>query len=196
VSVRALSAAPSIMMRNTGRTWGSIAKLLHWVVATLVVVQIALGFVARGYRLSPTKLDLFVWHKSTGLLILALMLVRIAWRLANPVPALPPGSSPLERHAARASHLFLYLLLLLIPMSGWIVNSAANIPFRMYWQIPVPALVAPDKATADAAAGAHLALAIALCLLVAGHIAAALRHHFGKRDDVLVRMLPWTERVR
>jgi cytochrome b561 len=184
------------MLRNTGRAWGSIAKLLHWVVAALVFAQIALGFVARGYRLSPTKLDLFVWHKSTGLLILALMLVRIAWRLANPVPALPVGSSPLERRAAHASHVVLYLLLLLIPMSGWIVNSAANVPFRMYWKVPVPALVAPDQATADVAASAHLALVIGLCLLLTGHIAAALRHHFRTRDDVLVRMLPGRRRAR
>jgi len=77
-----------------------------------------------------------------------------------------------------------------MPMTGWIVNSAANIPFRLFWLIPVPAIVEPDKATADAAARAHFVLFVVLSLLLAAHIGAALRHHFLKRNDVLVRMLP------
>jgi cytochrome b561 len=97
---------------------------------------------------------------------------------------------PLERRSAHASHLLLYLLLFLMPMTGWIVNSAANIPFRLFWLIPVPAIVEPDKATADAAARAHFVLFVVLSLLLAAHIGAALRHHFLKRNDVLVRMLP------
>jgi len=178
------------MLRNTDLSWGAPAKLLHWMVAGLVFMQIALGWAAVSWRLSPMKLDLFVWHKSTGMLILLLMLVRLAWRSVNVTPALPAGMRPLERRAARASHLLFYLLLFLMPLTGWIVNSAENIPFRIFWQIPLPALVAPDEATALAAARVHLALFVALSLLLAVHIGAALRHHFLKRNDVLVRMLP------
>ncbi len=177
-------------MRNTERSWGAPAKLLHWTVAALVFVQIALGWSAASWRLSPVKLDLFVWHKSTGLVILALMMVRVAWRWANPVPALPADTTPWERRGAQASHFLLYVLLFLMPVTGWIVNSAANIPFRMFWLIPVPAIVEPDKAMADAAARAHFVLFVALSLLLTVHVAAALRHHFLKRNDVLVRMLP------
>jgi cytochrome b561 len=178
------------MLRNTDLSWGAPAKLLHWAVAALVFAQIALGWAAVSWRLSPTKLDLFVWHKSTGMLILALMVVRVAWRLGNVAPSLPADMGPLERRGAHASHLLLYLLLVALPLTGWIVNSAANVPFRMFWLLPLPDIAAPDKAVADAAARAHYLLFVALSLLLAVHIGAALRHHFAKRNDVLVRMLP------
>ena len=177
------------MLRNTDRSWGAPARLLHWLIAALVFAQIGLGWAAVSWRLSPTKLDLFVWHKSIGMLILALMFVRLAWRLANPAPTLPPGMSPLERRAARASHFLLYLLLLLLPATGWVLTSAANVPFRIFWLVPLPAIVAPDERVADAAALAHFVLVVALALLTLVHVAAALRHHFVSHDDVLVRML-------
>ena len=178
------------MLRNSDQSWGTPAKLLHWVVAVLVFAQIAVGWAAVNWRLSPTKLDLFVWHKSTGMLILVLMVVRMAWRLANVTPLLPVAMRPLERRAAQSSHLLLYLLLFLLPMTGWIVNAAANVPFRVFWLIPLPAIVEPDKAMADAAARTHFVLGVALSLLLAVHIGAALRHHFLKHDNVLARMLP------
>ena len=178
------------MLRNTDQSWGAPAKLLHWTIAALVFVQIALGWAAVSWRLSPMKLDLFVWHKSTGLLILALMVVRVAWRVVNVAPSLPADIASLERRIARASHVLLYLLLLLMPMTGWVVHSAANIPFRMFWLIPLPTIVAPDKATADLAARAHYAIFVVLSVLLAVHIGAAFRHHFRKRNDVLMRMLP------
>jgi cytochrome b561 len=178
------------VLRNSDRSWGAPAKLLHWTVAALVLAQVALGWAAVSWRLSPTKLDLFVWHKSTGMLILALMIVRLAWRLANPVPALPAGMPRWERRAAAASHAALYLLGFLAPISGWIVSSASGIPFRLFRLVPVPAIVAPDKAMADAAATLHLVLFVALALLLSVHIGAALRHHYLQHGDVLSRMLP------
>jgi len=75
-------------------------------------------------------------------------------------------------------------------MTGWIVNAAANVPFRVFWLIPLPAIVEPDKAMADAAARTDFVLGVALSLLLAVHIGAALRHHFLKHDNVLARMLP------
>lgn len=184
------------MLRNTNQSWGAPAKLLHWAIAALILVQIALGWAAVSWRLSPTKLDLFVWHKSTGMLILLLMIVRVAWRWANPTPELPAEMPMIERHAAQVSHALLYLLVLFLPISGWIVNSAANVPFRVFWLIPLPAIVAPDKAMADAAARLHFVLFVVLSLLLAVHIGAALRHHLLKHDEVLVRMLPGRGRTK
>lgn len=166
------------------------AKLLHWSVALLVCVQSGLGWVAVSWRLSPTKLDLFVLHKSIGMLILLLMIARLVWRALNVAPRLPAGMRPLERFAARLGHVLLYALLLLMPVTGWIINSAANIPFRLFWQVPLPAIVSPDEALADAAKHLHLALFVLLALLVPVHVGAALRHHFVKHDAVLTRMLP------
>jgi len=177
------------MLRNSDRSWGALARLLHWTLAALVFAQMALGWAAASWRLSPMKLDLFVWHKSAGMLILALTIVRLGWRLANPVPALPGGMPRWERRAARASHAALYLLAFMMPLSGWVVSSAAGVPFRLFWLLAVPAIAAPDKAVADAAASVHLALFVVLSLLLCVHVGAALRHHYLQHSDVLSRML-------
>jgi cytochrome b561 len=124
------------------------------------------------------------------LLILLLMAVRVAWRSSNVSPSMPAGMATLERLAAHASHALLYVLLLVMPVTGWILNSAANIPFRIFWTIPLPAIVQPDKPFADTMARVHFALFIVLAVLLIVHIGAALRHHFVKRNDVLTRMLP------
>jgi len=179
------------MLRNDADSWGAPAKLFHWGMAALIAAQIALGLLAAAWRLSPTKIELFFWHKSTGMLILLLMALRLAWRLANPTPELPSGMPAWERAAARSSHALLYFLMVALPLTGWIVNSASNIPFRVFWTIPLPAIVAPDKAVADAFALVHRGLFVLLVLVLAAHIAAALRHHFVKRNAVLERMLPW-----
>ena len=178
------------MLRNDADSWGAPAKLFHWVMAVLIGAQIALGLMAAAWRLSPAKIELFFWHKSTGMLILLLAALRIVWRLTNPTPALPSGMPAWERAAARSSHLLLYLLMAALPISGWIVNSASNIPFRIFCLVPLPAIVAPDKAVADLAARVHGGLFVLLALVLAAHVAAALRHHIVKRNNVLARMLP------
>jgi len=183
------------MLRNTGDSWGAPAKLFHWVMAALIFAQLTLGLMAANWRLSPTKIELFFWHKSTGMLILALVALRLLWRLANPTPALPSGMPAWERAAARLSHGLLYVVMIALPVTGWIINSASNIPFRIFWLIPLPAIVAPDKSTADLVALVHRGLFVLLALVLVAHIGAALRHHFVKRNTVLVRMLPGTWRT-
>jgi len=183
------------MLRNDADSWGAPAKLFHWVMAALILAQIALGVMAASWRVSPTKIELFFWHKSTGVLILTLVALRLLWRLANPPPELPSGIAAWERAAARLSHLLLYALMIALPVTGWIVNSASNVPFRIFWLIPLPAIVAPDEPTADLAALVHGGLAALLALALVAHIGAALRHHFVKRNTVLIRMLPGTWRT-
>src|SRR5262245_65291293 len=92
------------MLRNTADSWGAGAKSFHWLMAALIAFQILLGIVAVTWPVSPTKLDLFVWHKSFGVLILALAALRLLWRLANVTPALPDGMPAWEHAAARVSH--------------------------------------------------------------------------------------------
>ncbi|MBI2317753.1 MAG: cytochrome b [Betaproteobacteria bacterium] len=178
------------MFRNTRDAWGAPAKLFHWLMAALVFAQIPLGWTAATWPLSPLKLNLFVWHKSVGMLILALALLRLAWRLGNPAPALPADTLAWERLAARASHALLYLLMVALPVTGWVINSAANIPFRIFWLVPLPAIVEPSKHAAELAAAVHFGLFVFLATLLLVHIGAALRHHYIKRNDVLTRMLP------
>jgi len=178
------------MLRNDAEAWGAPAKLLHWAMAALILTQVALGIMAVAWRLSPTKLSLFFWHKSTGMLLLALLALRLAWRLANDAPALPKELPASERAVAQAGHALLYVLMAALPFTGWIVNAAANIPLRIFGLIPLPAIVVPDKAVAELAAWVHRGLFAVLVLVLIAHIGAALRHHFVKRNSVLLRMLP------
>lgn len=178
------------MLRNTREAWGAVQKFFHWLMAPVVLFQVVLGVMAVMWAVSPTKLDLFVWHKSLGVLILSLVVVRLLWRLSNPTPELPDAMPAWERTAARISHFLLYALLVALPLTGWVINSAANIPFRIFWLVPLPAVVAPNEGLADLFRWIHGGLALTLVLVVCVHVGAALRHHFSLNDRVLVRMLP------
>lgn len=181
---------PEPRAESSAGHWTALAKWLHWIVAALIAVQLVLGWMAARWRLSPTKLELFVWHKSTGMLVLLLVLIRLVWRLTHPAPPLPADMPRWERAAAAASHFLLYAAMLALPLSGWVVNSAAGVPFSIYWLVPLPSIVAADRHVAGLAATAHMVVGILLVLLLVAHIGAALRHHFVKHDEVLVRMLP------
>src|SRR2546427_643449 len=141
------------MLRNDADSWGAPAKLFHWVMAALILAQIALGVMAASWRVSPTKLELFFWHKSTGMLILALVALRLLWRLANPPPELPSGIAAWERPAARLSPVLLYALMIALPATRWIINSPSKVPIRNFCLLPLPAIAAPDEPTADRGAG-------------------------------------------
>lgn len=178
------------MLRNTDSQWGAVAKAFHWSVAVFIFAEFFLGWFATNMALSPAKLNLFVWHKSIGLLILLAVALRVGWRLANPVPR-PPASTPGWQHAAsRGDHLAQYALMLALPFSGWIIDSAANIPFRVFWLFPLPHLAGPSKSLEELAKNVHAGISIGLASLIALHTGAALWHHWIARDDVLRRMLP------
>jgi len=181
------------MLRNSDVAWGDIAKWLHWTMAPLILVQVPLGLMAAGWRLSPAKLQLFFWHKSLGVLILALLVLRVAWRLANPAPGLPGEMPAWERAAAHASHALLYALMALLPLTGWIVNAASGIPLRVFGLFPLPALVEPNETLARLFTLLHRGLVVTLVVVLVAHVAAALRHHWILRDAILARMLPWNK---
>jgi cytochrome b561 len=182
------------MLRNTETAWGSVAKSLHWLLAFLVSGQLALGWIAEALELSPRKLDLFVWHKSLGITILLLAVLRLAWRFISPPPR--PLTPPDHRETRLASlgHWLLYLLMLAVPLTGWWISDTSRIPFRLYWQIPVTDLLPADKASSELAADVHGLLTTLLTVVVVIHVVAALRHHFGLHDATLARMLPASRR--
>jgi cytochrome b561 len=180
-----------VRLRNTRENWGAVARSLHWAMAVLIIGMMPLGWVAASWPLSKTKLQLFFWHKSIGTLLLALVALRILWRFLDHAPALPTTMTRLEQTLARAAHLTLYGLMVAIPLSGWVINSAANFPFKVFGLLPLPAIVEPSKATQSLAETLHLGLFWALASLLTLHVAAALHHHYRVRDDVLGRMLPF-----
>lgn len=176
--------------RPSTTDWGATAKTFHWLIALLIFVQIVLGWEAVHWPLTPTKIDLFVWHKSIGMLVLVLVVLRLLWRIGHPRPPYPADMKNWEKRLAGSVHALLYALLLAMPISGWLLNSAANVPVRLFWVVPLPRLIGPDRALVLWFAWAHVVMAWTLVVLLVLHVAAALYHHFVRRDRLLVRMLP------
>lgn len=177
--------------RNTADAWGTVARSFHWLIAALVLGQLVLGKIADEMALSPQKLDLFVWHKSIGISILLLAILRLLWRIANAPPAPPPGIPRWETLLARLGHTLLYALIIAVPVSGWWISDSSRIPFKAFWTVPMPDWLPTDRSVQEAAEDVHGMLIIALLIVLAFHLAAALRHHFLLRNDTLRRMLPW-----
>jgi cytochrome b561 len=166
------------------------AITLHWVIATLIVGTAAVGLYAVGLDVSPAKLRFYSWHKWLGVTVLLLGLARVIWRLRHAPPALPPAMAPWERAVAASTHGLLYVLLFAVPLTGWLMSSAAGFPVVYLGVLPLPDLVGKDKALADALKFVHFLLNKTLILLALLHAAAAIKHHVLDRDDVLARMLP------
>jgi cytochrome b561 len=175
---------------NSGGAYGIIAQLLHWCVAALIFVQIALGLYAANLPVSMARLQWLSYHKSLGLTILALVLVRLVWRWIDAPPPLPDTMEPWERRAARAMHRALYIVPVLAMLAGWLYASAAGLSVNWFGLILIPDLIAKNTAIAPLFKELHHGLVGLLALLLVGHIVAAARHAFILRDDVAQRMLP------
>lgn len=179
-----------IPWRNTALRYGAVAQILHWMVVVLVILQFVLGFTAAGMPISMQRLMLLATHKSFGMTILALVILRLAWRGFSPAPALPAGMPPLQQRAAHVSHVLLYGLLITMPIVGWITSSASHLTVTWFGLFPFPNLVGPDAHLAKLAKATHAAMAWLLLATASLHAFAALWHHFMQKDDMLLRMLP------
>jgi cytochrome b561 len=167
------------------------AITLHWIVAALILFNLAFGLYVVDLPLSPQKLKLFSYHKWIGVTVLLLAAARLLWRAFHPAPALPVAMKPWEVRAARASHALLYALFFAAPLTGWLFSSAAGFQTVYLGVLPIPDLIGKNRELAEVLKLMHHWINYALAALVALHAAAALKHHFIDRDDVLVRMLPF-----
>jgi cytochrome b561 len=166
------------------------AIFLHWLTAALIVVSVCVGLYMVGLKLSPLKLKLYSWHKWVGVTIFLLAAARLVWRAWHPAPPLPADSPQWQRVAAAINHWSLYVLLICIPISGWLMSSAFGVPVKYFGVVPLPDLVDKNKELAESLKLLHEVLVYTMLALVAMHIAAAIKHHVMDRDDVLHRMLP------
>jgi cytochrome b561 len=165
------------------------AIVLHWLVAVLILAAFGLGLYMVELKLSPTKLKLYSWHKWLGVTIWLLVVVRLVWRATHRPPVLP--AMPKWQHmASQVTHALLYVLLLAIPLSGWLFSSASGFPVVYFGVLQLPDLVGKDKELADLLKQVHETLNWTLLTLVIVHVAAAIKHHLFDRDSVLHRMLP------
>lgn len=165
-----------------------VAKGLHWLMAALILGLAALGIVMHEMPLSPLKLELYAWHKWFGVTVFLLVWLRLAWRLTHRPPALPATlSAPLQR-LAHAGHGLLYVLMIVVPLSGWLMSSAKGVQTVWFGLVPLPDLLGRDRDLGDLLQQAHKLLNLLLLLTLAGHVLAALWHHFVLKDDTLRSM--------
>ena len=166
------------------------AIFLHWLVGLGILGTLGLGLYMVDLPFSPAKLQIYSWHKWAGMTLLFLAVVRLAWRLSHPAPALPDTMGPLSRLAAHAGHWVLYILMLAIPLSGWLMSSAQGFSVVWFGVLPLPDLVTKNLELGEWLNSIHLILNYTLIATLIGHIGAALHHHFIKKDTVMSRMLP------
>lgn len=178
-------------LRNTAEAYGSLSKFLHWAIVLLILPQYFLAEAAEELPNGLEKLQIMTWHKSLGMLVLLLALVRIAWKIMNKGAPGPIGND-WQRKAAAAGHGLLYLLILAQPLSGWIASSTGNYPVTLFGWFQFPALVGENHDLHEIMEEVHEVLFFALLTVAVIHVAAALYHHFVLKDGVLRRMLPFT----
>ena len=183
-------------LKSDAKSWGSLAKLFHWAVVLLILFEGTLGLAMGNLRKGPDAITWFDLHKSIGITILVLAMLRLIWRAFDPHPRAVPTMPAWQVAAAKAGHSLLYALLFAVPLSGWWFDSVEGLrPMMWFGMFEVPHLVAPDPSIRRFAHEVHEYLFWTLIVVAAGHALAALVHHFFDKDATLTRMLPLKARA-
>jgi cytochrome b561/polyisoprenoid-binding protein YceI len=183
----------ALQIRNSATRWGAVAQGFHWAIVAMIIAQYTLASIAEDLPVGVAKLAALAHHKSVGITILGLAVLRLLWRLRNkPSPPLPADQKPYEPILAHLTHHGLYLLLFVLPLSGWMMSSAKNYPVSWFGWARLPNLVPVNQGLFDVLKETHEVLATTLVVLAVLHALAALQHHVLRRDDILRRMLPFT----
>jgi cytochrome b561 len=178
-------------MRENPRRYSTVSILLHWLIVALVLTNLFVGGAMEDAE-GPAKLEYFALHKSVGISVFVLTLIRLGWRIGHPWPPFPEAMPGWERVLARGTHVIFYVALLAIPLLGWAAASARGAPVTQWFGLfPVGNLPLPrSEDLSDWFGDAHELLIKAAYVLIALHVLGALKHHFMDRDGVLHRMLP------
>ena len=177
-------------LKNRADRWGAFSQLLHWTILLLLVWIAWLGLGMVDMPNTPAKIGTYALHKSLGLTLLALVVLRLAWRVYAGAPVPAAGTPTWQARVASLTHVALYVLMFSLPFSGWLFNSASGYPLQWFKWINLPALADRDEGLAKLAVGVHEYGFWLLVALVAVHAGAAVYHHAVQRDDTLTRMLP------
>jgi cytochrome b561 len=165
------------------------ARVLHWLIAVLVLIMVPLGIVIANKWGGPLQEPLYNLHKSIGAVILPLVVVRLLWRLTHPPLPLPADIPAAQRAAAHTVHWTLYALLSIQPLLGWIATSAYPAPLPVFGLFELPRIWSENRALSDQLFAIHRWVGIAIGVVAVGHIGAALHHHFVRQDRVLMRII-------
>ncbi|MDI1298073.1 cytochrome b [Methylotenera sp.] len=175
---------------NFSNRYTSLAISLHWLMALLILSLFAVGLYMHDLPLSPWKLKIYSWHKWAGVTAFLLVMIRLGWRFTHRPPPLPMNISKSAEVAAHIGHGLLYLLMIAIPLTGWLMSSAKGFQTVYFGIIPIPDLLAKNREIGNVLREVHETLNFVLIAIVVGHAGAAFKHHFFDKDDVLTRMLP------
>jgi cytochrome b561 len=177
-------------LTNTATRYGLGPQLLHWLVVVLVAVQFLLAEAVEEANAGAERLATLGWHRSIGLTILLLAVIRIAWRFLDRPPPSPPQPEWLEGTAA-LTHWGLYVLLFTLPLTGWMNSSSAGDAVSWFGLVELPGLVGASESLHESLGEVHETLATLLLVLAGVHVIGALKHQFIDRDGLISRMLPW-----
>jgi cytochrome b561 len=186
-------------MTLPGQRYSTVAIVLHWAIALAILLNLYLGL-RMGVETGLAKFQVFQLHKSVGFTVLALSLCRLAWRLTHRPPPYPETMKPWEKAAATTVHTLFYVIMIGMPLTGWVIVSASptNIPTLLYKTVPVPHLgfihdlaMATRKSVEAGVGEVHEFMAFATMALIVLHVGAALKHQFWNKDGVLFRMAPF-----
>ncbi len=181
-------------LKNTPENYGSVSRGFHWLTAALVIGLLVLGLLLEEMARGAFKLKMINLHKSVGVLVLLLTLARILWHFYSKKPALIATLKKWEKVLSHTLHGLLYLALIGMPMSGWIMSSAKGYPVSLFKLATLPQIVEENKALAEWAGEIHEILGYTLIVIIIVHFVGALKHHFIDRDDTLRRMTPFLKR--
>jgi cytochrome b561 len=181
------------MRENTAERWGSVQIALHWTIAVLVlVVQVPAGVTMVAVDPGPVQNLCYNIHKTNGIVVFLLALVRLGWRWSHPVPFLPADMPAWQAKLARTTHALLYLVLFLMPITGFLYTAMGGFPVPFFMLYDLAPLVPVNKPVAEIFKYAHLNLRFVLYVTVLLHVAGALYHHYVRKDGILRRMLSST----
>lgn len=166
------------------------AIVLHWLMACLILAVYFMGISIDDFPIGPDRIMLVTWHKWLGVTVALLWLARVAVRLTNTPPAMPANSPAWQNALANLTHIALYILMIAIPVTGWLMSSAKGFTTTFFGLFDLPNVLEKDKALAQTLKEVHALLAHTLMILVAAHIAAALKHQLIDKDNLMARMRP------
>jgi cytochrome b561 len=181
--------ADTIVRTEVAPAYTVTARVLHWLTAVLVLVMVPVGIVIANEWGGPAQQFLYSLHKSVGALLIPIVIIRIIYRLTHPPAPLPQDIPAIQRLAAHANHWALYGLILVQPFIGWIATSAFPAPLPFFGLFELPPIWNADRPLSDRLFAVHRFVGLAIGFFAAVHIAAALYHHFVRKDRVLMRML-------
>lgn len=185
-------------IKNTTTQYGAMSKTLHWLIFALFIYQFLtaeimhalVAGVPESTVYGVGKYAMYGWHKSIGMVLLFLALLRVTWIIYSPAPPLPTTLSKIDKFVATGTKLLLYTIILVMPLSGFVMSMAGGYGITMFGIIPIPNIIGENKALAGIAHEVHEYTAYAIYVVVGLHVLAALIHHYVKKDDILLRMLP------